>query len=358
MRERIQALDGLRFLAALGVLWIHAWSGCGNARFYIANIDISSLLAIGGNGVDLFLVISGFWMYYFYVDKLSFNFKDIDNFLKKRWLRLSPAFYVATIVYLLLTKNEIQLPALLTSLFYLNSILQQYNISSHFWTLGVEWQFYCIIPIILIGQRLIGFGKIFISTFTPLAISSVIAVLLLKEKSDILTAQLVFRGIEFAFGILVAYLLINRPVKLRFRFLFLLLSIITTYAGRVFLSKPVLVLSPDYYNLFKLSGFTLMGIGFAGIIYLALTSNGWLKSILSNKFFKSMGKISYSFYLWHGLVLIIVSEYLPLIIPHQSGIIMPILITIISTMILYPISRLSYVCLEKPFLSESTLTSK
>src|SRR5580698_7352951 len=141
MRPRIQALDGLRFIAAFGVLWIHSWAYFDNPRFYIGPIDITGVMGIGRNGVDLFFVISGFCMYYFYAGHANFSYKDFGRFLFKRWVRLSPAFYTATIVYLFVIwvrYNQYQniVPSLCTSALYLNSIFFQYNAASHFWTLG------------------------------------------------------------------------------------------------------------------------------------------------------------------------------------------------------------------------------
>jgi peptidoglycan/LPS O-acetylase OafA/YrhL len=100
LKTKIAKLDGLRALAALGVLWIHIWTIHGNPRFKIAGLDITNILALGGNGVDLFFVISGFCMYYFYAHKATFSYLDFWTFIKKRWQRLSPAFYTATLVYI------------------------------------------------------------------------------------------------------------------------------------------------------------------------------------------------------------------------------------------------------------------
>src|ERR1700753_1334175 len=99
LRPRIQALDGLRFLAAIGVLWIHSWTLYGHARWDVGKVDLANIMAIGGNGVDLFFVISGFCMYYFYASKADFSYHDFWRFLVKRWVRLSPAFYTATVLY-------------------------------------------------------------------------------------------------------------------------------------------------------------------------------------------------------------------------------------------------------------------
>ena len=179
MRQRIQTLDGLRFLAALGVLWIHCWGMFGNPRCYVGRIDIADILAIGGNGVDLFFVISGFCMYYFYAAKADFSYHDFYRFLVKRWVRLSPAFYTATLIYFayrvyVYSFSPSTLIGIMDSLFYMNAVFQTTNIASHFWTLGVEWQFYLVIPFLLIYPNSIGFIKPFTYIFGGLLLAAAI----------------------------------------------------------------------------------------------------------------------------------------------------------------------------------------
>jgi len=363
LRQRIQTLDGLRFLAALGVLWVHSWTFHGNPGCHIGPINITDFLAIGGNGVDLFFVISGFCMYYFYASKSEFSYHDFYRFIKKRWVRLSPAFYAATVIYIIVhiyvynTGISYNILSFLNSIFYLNSIFPQHNIAAHFWTLGVEWQFYFTIPFLLIYQNRIGFKKTFLIIFGLLFLIAAISVFIIKNRFDLLTDQLLFRGIEFACGILAARVVINNVALKVNRILALLFFIIVTYTGRVLISKSALNLSENYYNLFKLFGFTLMGAGFAGILYLSVTSTKWLNLVLGNRLFKTMGRISYSFYLWHGLVQPVIAIYVIKYMPIGKGMIAPIITTVASTIILYPISQLSYNILEKPFLSIGNLTT-
>jgi len=336
----------------------------GNARYYIGHFDLTNILALGGNGVDLFFVISGFCMYYFYAAKHKFSYRDFYRFLVKRWVRLSPAFYTATVVYLLIRifiSQDINVNAasLFTSVFYLNSIFPRDTAASHFWTLGVEWQFYLVIPFLLIYQNRIGFKKIFVIIFGLLFLVAIVSVLVIRNRFDLITDQIFFRGIEFGCGTVAGrLLLINNIAYFKSRALWLLTFIVITYAGRVMISNPVLSLSANYNNLFKLSGFTLMGAGFSGILYLAVTSAKWLNLILGNILFKTMGKISYSFYLWHPLVIPVVNHYTLIYMPFAKGITAPVLSTCISAIILYPISILSYNMLEKPFLSVGNLTTK
>lgn len=363
MRPRIQTLDGLRFLAAIGVLWIHAWTEHGNPRLRLGIFNLSDFLAIGANGVDLFFVISGFCMYYFYGSKSEFSYHDFYRFIIKRWVRLSPAFYAATIIYLLVEKfiyhsNIDGIFGFLHSVFYLNFIFGQYNSASHFWTLTVEWQFYFTIPFLLIYQNKVGFKNTFFIIFGTVFFIAIISVLLLGNQFDFLASTILFRGIEFGCGIIAARLLIKNAAFLNNRVLWLLTFVIITYLGRILISKQVLTLSLHYYNLFKLLGFTLMGVGFAGILYLSVTSTKWLNLILGNKLFKTMGRISYSFYLLHGLIFPVITIYTIKYIPFSKGIIGPVFTTLISAIILYPISMLSFNLLEKPFLAIGNLTTK
>lgn len=363
MNERIQTLDGLRFLAALGVLWIHTWTYFGNPRAYLFDFDIANILALGGNGVDLFFVISGFCMYFFYARKSTFTSAHYWRFLKKRWFRLSPAYYTAVTVYLLVDKfiyhyDRPYFTILLNSLAYANVFTPQYSAASHFWTLGVEWQFYVIIPFILMYQYSVGFKKIFLGIFLLLQLLALVAVLVFKNQSDIFINQIFFRGIEFGWGVLVAWIILNRQYVLKYRYLWLIAFTFITYSGRIFISKSILLLSPQYYNLFKIAGFTLMGLGFAGILYMAITSSKYLLNILGNPLFKTMGKLSYSTYLWHNLMILLVAPYIATFTVISNTIAAPILSTLISIILLYPVSLLSYNLLEKPFLQIGNLTSK
>lgn len=355
MKNRLAALDGLRALAALGVLWIHTWTFHGNPRYLVKGIDITSILALGGNGVDLFFAISGFCMYYFYTNS-NFSYSDFWTFIKKRWIRLSPAFYAACLIYIIV--NLIHNPAypyiksILTCLIYLNGILFSYNPESILWSLTPEWQFYIIVPFLLIYQKKIGFKTTFLIIAAFMFIVALLCVVILKSNADFLTSQIIFRYFEFMWGILAGRLLLLHPyIYLKFRSLYFVGFILVTYVGRIMISKPVLSLLTDYYNIFKLSGFICMGLGFSGIIYMALTSKMWLKLFLGNPVLKFIGKISFSFYLWHGLIYRAVGARVIVVFPKVTGIIIPLITFFISIIILIPISTLSFNILEKPFLA-------
>lgn len=363
MKQRIQTLDGLRFLAAMGVLWIHCWIAFRTPRCYVGKVDIADFMALGANGVDLFFVISGFCMYYFYGTKSDFSYHSFLRFIKKRWIRLSPAFYAATLIYIIVGRYfegyAFSLPFnFLHSVFYLNYFFGQYNTARHFWTLTVEWQFYFTIPFLLIYQNKLGFKKSFILIFGAVAFTALIVIFMLKEHSDMFTYTALFRMSEFACGVVAARALVKTEFRFRRRIFWLMAFILITYTGRTLISASVLRLSLDYHNVFKLIGYTVMGIGFAGILYLAVTSAKGLDTLLGNKLFRTMGRISYSFYLFHVLIYPFVVLFVKHHMAFLNGLAAPVISMLISALILYPVSMLSYTFLEKPFLSMGNLNTK
>ena len=88
-KERLTALDGIRGLAALSVVFSHI----GFNIAAILNLPIVILayktLAVGPNSVQIFFVLSGFLMAFLY-SKIA----NVQNFLKKRYARIIPIYAV------------------------------------------------------------------------------------------------------------------------------------------------------------------------------------------------------------------------------------------------------------------------
>jgi peptidoglycan/LPS O-acetylase OafA/YrhL len=361
-KPRFAALDGLRACAALGVLWIHTWTIHHNPRYIIKGIDITSLMALGGNGVDLFFVISGFCMYYFYGCNTQFAYADFGVFLKKRWRRLSPAFYVACAVHTAVNYfNDNSYPvalSVLTSLTYLNAVFPNYNPEGIFWSLTPEWHFYIIIPFLLIYQLQTGFKKTFITITLCLLVIALVSILTLKSKSDIFSYHIVFRYFQFMWGVLAGRVLLKWPhILLKYRGLIFLGYVLITYTGRVLISAPLLSLSTNYYNIIKLLGFTVMGLGFSGLLYLVVTSTKWLKLLFGNTVLSFIGKISFSFYLWHGLVHRLVAGWVISTNHVNAYSLSSTFISFtISTLILIPLATISFHLLEKNFMTSTKST--
>ena len=102
--KRILPVDGLRAIAVMGVIWAHLWSfGFGApalplGRLGPLTIDLNRLMSFWGTGVDLFFVISGLCMHLVYTSKPdALQIDRLVAFVKKRWLRIAPAYYAAVV---------------------------------------------------------------------------------------------------------------------------------------------------------------------------------------------------------------------------------------------------------------------
>jgi peptidoglycan/LPS O-acetylase OafA/YrhL len=157
MKNHIPALDGLRGLAALMVMWFHYFQN----PSHVPNGSIGSLLTkfnpLGQTGVDLFFVLSGFL-----ITRILLSDKEqpfyFRNFYIKRSLRILPLYYFFLVFYLfiepLLQGNPI--PAFSEYWWwfaYLQNIPPTFEISSygpgHYWSLAVEEHFYLAWPLLV-----------------------------------------------------------------------------------------------------------------------------------------------------------------------------------------------------------------
>jgi peptidoglycan/LPS O-acetylase OafA/YrhL len=348
--DRLIRLDSWRAISCLGVLWVHCWHINNSLPIQIFNFNIAKLLSIFGNGVDFFFVISGFSIYYFKSSVLvDFSFKNYLSFLLNRFIRIAPAFYLAMIVYwffyTLNTQNIIQ--SFIANLTFNQNFYSQFTISEHFWTICIEWQFYLILPLLF---------YFFISKYSIVKSITIVSItistigLLLLWYNPILDTQLPVRFAQFSAGLLLAHYYKNKDLNSKGSLSLLIVGFIILFLGRLCNTFEMLtyINSTLYYSILKISGYTLLAIGFGLILYNTISNFSNYFKFLTWKPLIYIGKISYSFYLWHGLVVFYVFNFFsnnfnfnPL-----TSLILQFVFCIIITI---PISHLSYIYIESKF---------
>jgi peptidoglycan/LPS O-acetylase OafA/YrhL len=141
---RLQNIQVLRAVAALGVLSLHAlnsWeeSGAGYS---------GSAPHIGAYGVDLFFVISGF-----IVSKSAESTASAASFAWKRFLRVAPVYYVQSAPWLAITalSGKPIAATLATSILFwpIWSSHPAFPLLAQGWTLCFEAQFYCSLAVVV-----------------------------------------------------------------------------------------------------------------------------------------------------------------------------------------------------------------
>jgi len=150
------ALDGLRGMAALMIVWHHFMQFTPVHEKWLAHF--ARFFGFAWSGVDLFFVLSGFLITGILVDSKSRN-HYFRTFYGRRILRIFPLYYgVLVLVLLIAPRVGIQTGVApsshiffwtYTSNFYFAYGGWQANYLSHLWTLAIEEQFYLVWPLVI-----------------------------------------------------------------------------------------------------------------------------------------------------------------------------------------------------------------
>ena len=149
-----RGVHGLRGLAALAVFGVH-YNQIVDVDFYLGEFDLYLLLKNGEYGVGLFFILSGFLLSQPFW-RTIFNKKpwpNIKHYFILRAARILPAYYVA-LTLIILSTGYWRFPQTLADILLHYSFLFNYvefsifSINAPFWSLAVELQFYCLLPLL------------------------------------------------------------------------------------------------------------------------------------------------------------------------------------------------------------------
>lgn len=152
--SRVGALDGVRACAAVGVLVFHCASGEG----FLSNLPGSMAVVVslaetfGNFCVAVFFMLSGYLLFREFVRKLLFDQARtrLPHYFERRFLRIYPAYWVATIGWILV----IGAPRVAGDAFGILTLTERQLVPrplflglSVTWTLYVEVAFYVFVPL-------------------------------------------------------------------------------------------------------------------------------------------------------------------------------------------------------------------
>lgn len=343
------SLEVLRGIAAFLVFGAHSTMYFGYARNQVV------AAAMGEIGVLLFFMLTGhlFW------GQIKAGAYKAESFFYKRACRLVPAMFVMISCVMLLDwvthglslPNKDQLIALIRNYGFgfgsvVNSVGNVNDVFSkdmflrinNIWTLRWEWLFYFVLPLLATLKR-----------FSLVTLFSLFVIILFMQPFQIMTGttDIVFIA-AFWLGALTAELEGKREGLLRILF--------TRISGYIMLIAGV---SLTLFYLFQtpltqknvrvpIMIFTVFPVFFFFVI------NKWRQNILvSWKPAQVLGKVSYSFYLWHLAVNFYVITIANKTIKNPQALLSFVLICAVMMIVGLTISVFSFKYVEDYFLKKS-----
>jgi peptidoglycan/LPS O-acetylase OafA/YrhL len=161
----IPVLDGVRAIACFSVIFYHIHYFLSHSfDLYTIFGQLAAAIAMAGwSGVTLFFVLSGFLLFMPYARSLLFvsTWPSTRTFYLRRALRILPGYYISLCLLILFAHPEyLQVDHLgrlaLFMTFLMDSTPQTYQqINGPFWTLAIEWQYYMLLPLMVLGFSLL-----------------------------------------------------------------------------------------------------------------------------------------------------------------------------------------------------------
>lgn len=356
-------LELARGLAALWVFFFHV-----NSLFESSSPFIYHISAYGSLGVPMFFVISGYVITYSAESSLKNN-KSPLVFLKNRFLRIYPTFWVSVIIVLIfpyiielisaiksgeyiapenlvskLTYIEWSNLLILSKVFWAtsNNLQAEFNaINSVYWTLAIEFQFYVTIFIALC------FGRYY--RYIVLSVS-LVALFLIFKPACINYGFFIHYWPSFSVGIALAYIHRNGV-------LFVPSLKNNTILLAIFIVVIIFLRSVEFLDYVKNITSLFFAVFFG--IFLWIISN--FEKVLTklktnkNKFvywllepWLILGAMSYSVYLLHARIYQLPYMFVRQIL-DEGDILFGLLTVVMTLLICYPF----YYFVESRFLSKN-----
>ncbi len=345
-------LNGLRAIAALAVVLSHTTQYFGDFGLdpYVFGKTYEGQprgIELGAFGVSIFFTLSGFLITYLLLKEKESRSLNIKNFYFRRILRIWPLYYLnlaLTLITIYFWKMPFQYNTLAFYVFLAANIPYilgfYFQLLIHYWSLGVEEQFYLFWP---------WFVKLQLKKLTKLIWVLIAGLLFLK---------IVFHLLRLRYQISIPYLTLHVT---RFHcMLFGCIGAILYYQrNKIFINlashfltqiicwTAILALAINRFHFFSIIDNELVSlVGLCLIISQAQGKNRIIN--LENNIMDFLGKISYGIYIFHLLIIFYFSKLFPKI--KDIGFSSYVLVYLMVVITCVAVAWLSYQYFEKRFL--------
>ncbi|HEY3717743.1 MAG TPA: acyltransferase [Jatrophihabitantaceae bacterium] len=370
--QRFPALDGIRALAAFGVVLTHV--GFITGRSLQPDL-IGPLLSRGDCGVTIFFLLSGFLLYRpFALHAMGLAPRPlVGQFLWRRALRIFPALWLTVVITLaLITTFRVRASDYLQYLL----LIQTYDNHdydpnlSQLWTLAVEIAFYALIPILaaLVTRGRRAPEAVLRRQFVMLTVLAVEALVfnIAENHSSLIHSQALLwlpAYLDwFAVGMGLAVLTSVPTSGQAFGRVRRVLQEWAGSPGTCLLVAAVLylistlplgiprALAPATFTQWTAQHYLYVGVAFFLLLPFVLGDGGVAGRVLGSKVASVLGNLSYSVYLWHVPLMLLFQRELGYREFH-GHFIEVLSLTVVSTV---AVSAASWYWFERPILRYGT----
>lgn len=299
-RARIPALDGLRGLAILGVIF----SKCeltpgfpGESSRHLAHL-------VGSISVDLFFVVSGYLITQLLLaERERRGAISLPAFYWRRSVRILPAYLTLLLtLWMLDGRSEVDIRRIdwfSAWTYTVNFIPESSWDVGHLWSLSIEEHFYLLWPLALVALSPTAARRVIAALVAFTLLGRALVLAFRPDDAWILEVWTCFRWDTIAVGCWLALALNHEPWQARLvrladaRFALPAAGATLGIAAGMMLSN----------KLGLTIGYTLTACALGAILLLALRRRGLWVRVLESRPLVMIGVLSYSLYLWHRLFL-------------------------------------------------------
>jgi peptidoglycan/LPS O-acetylase OafA/YrhL len=367
MNDRVKELDSIRGIAVIIVMLYHIFK---RADYFTQNAIlhfITGLTSVGWIGVDIFFTLSGFL-----ITSILLRTREDEhyfkNFYMRRILRIVPVYVFLIVVVIAfvpgLEKGFIsQMPKALIVL-----ALFQQNWSTIFldipitiyllvtWSLAIEEQFYFIWPFVVHRVRnetllRAGVGYIALSI-----LARIVGVAFFDQVGRVSIYDFFYfmsftRFEELLIGALLAILLTYDELKEKIRRVSLPVFFISLSCFSTMVLVSPVPSTPTFGNVpITIAGYTTIALFTAGLIaaFSTYPETALIRRLFQNRFLAFFGEYSYSMYLFHVPVMLLILDWFWR--AKMRGAEIYVLYVFITFMLTIAISQLTWNLIEKRML--------
>ncbi|MFV0536652.1 MAG: acyltransferase family protein [Dysgonomonas sp.] len=299
--KKLEYIDSLRGIAILLVILVHVSfiEGINSAMPYFSDI-ILKFIGNGRLGVNLFFVVSAYTLMLSH-QKRQYEEHPNRNFFIRRFFRIAPMYYLAIMYFTfssylgfdLTNWGNVPKKELFTNIFFINGFFPEYihRYVPGGWSITVEFTFYAVF--LFLFSKIKNIDTAFKFTLSTLLFSTVFYLLLEETSADhnnFLGLNFITQLPVFSLGMLAFFIVSNNYKLDGIKRLSL-----SFFAIVLFIYCYVAI---NYDFLYSIVFFLLLII---------LTQKAY--PLFSNKILAKIGKVSFSLYLMHFIMMTFFNRY-------------------------------------------------